>query len=180
MWCAQVSANRGYGGALHVMSGKATLIGCTFRGNVAKLVSSSAGLDASGGAVAVGAGGSLELVGAEMYSNEAGGKGLYETVGSYKPTSDANMNARALHIDCAGTAIVAGSRISSLPAEAGLTQLDAEPLAYSASAFITVSKAGAIIVRDCTLQSIAAGAVLLRLVGSRSQSVIRGCTTVQL
>ena len=162
-----------------MMSGKASLIDCTFRGNVAKLVSSSASFDASGGAVAVGAGGTLELFSAQMHSNEAGGRGLYETTGSFKPTSDANINARAAHIDCAGTVIVADSRISSAPG-AGLTGLNAEPLEYSASAFITVSNAGAISFRDCTFQSTIADAVLLRLIGSQSQSVIRGCTAANL
>jgi hypothetical protein len=165
-----------------VMSGKASLIDCTFRGNVAKLVSSSASFDASGGAVAVGAGGTLELFSAQMHSNEAGGRGLYETTGSFKPTSDANINARAAHIDCAGTVIVADSRISSAPGagQTGITGINAELLAYSASAFITVSNAGAIRFRDCTFQSTIADAVLLRLIGSKSQSVIRGCTAANL
>jgi hypothetical protein len=171
----QVVGTRGYGGAVYVMSGRVILMASTLRENLAKSVSSSTAWHASGGAAAVSDGGTLELFGAQMHRNDAGGKGLYETIGSFKATSDNNRKARAAHIDCAGTVILADSKISSAVSGG---DPDIEQLAYSASALIVGNGAGAITLRDCLFESAVADTVLLRLVGSDSRSVIRGCTAV--
>ena len=108
----QVVSARGYGGAVYVMSGRVILVASTLRGNLAKSVSSSTAFHASGGAAAVSDGGMLELVGAQMQRNDAGGKGLYETIALYKAASDDNRKARAAHIDCAGTVVLTDSKIA--------------------------------------------------------------------
>ena len=177
----QVANLRGYGGAVYVMSGHATLIACTLLRNVAKLGSSSTGLHASGGAVGIGDGATLELFGSQMQMNEAGGKGLYETLGMFQLTSDANRKARAAHIDCAGTIVLTNSKIApylGLPSSSAV--LGVEKLSNSASAFIVGSGAGVITLRDCLFESAVAGVVLLRLVGLQAQSLVRGCKSVNV
>ena len=168
----QVSSDRGFGGAVYLLSGRATLSDCTLRSNVAKLVSFVGGLHASGGAAAVGDSGMLELFGVQMHSNSAGGKGRNEVQVLAKKVSDANRFARAAHIDCAGTITLINSRIS-LPQAV-------DPLPYEATAFITASGAGTIMLRDSSFESAVAGTMLVRLVGPQSQSVIRGCTAVNV
>ena len=172
----QVSGLRGYGGAVHVMSGSAKFIACTLRGNMVKLLRT--GWHASGGAAAVGEGGALELFDTQLLQNDAGGKGFYETLGLYKATSDAYRRIRAAHIDCAGKIALVNSKIS--PAS-GLSASSGEPdLDHRAKALITGNAAAAITFRDCSFESAVADTVLLRLIGSDSHSVIRGCTAVNV
>ena len=161
-----------------MMSGRATLFDCTLSLNVAKIFSTK-GTHASGGAAAIGASGSLDLIGARMLSNDAGGRGEYENNLNRKDLSGANGVVRAAHIDCAGKVALVDSSILS-PLASSLAELGVGQLEFAASASITGSGAGAITLRDCTFESAVAGSVLLRLIGSQSQSVMRACTVVNM
>jgi hypothetical protein len=114
-----------------------------------------------------------------MLSNDAGGRGEYENNLNRKDLSGANGVVRAAHIDCAGKVALVDSSILS-PLASSLAELGVGQLEFAASASITGSGAGAITLRDCTFESAVAGAVLLRLVGSQSQSVMRACTVVNM
>ena len=187
-----------------MVSGRATLIECTLRGNLAMVTRT--GHHASGGGASIGESGTLELIGARMNSNDAGGKGIYESNLLDETLSRSNRMERAAHIDCAGNVTLVDSRISSSPATSSVAMSSTEPgvgqleyaasvamsstepgvgqLEYAASAWITGRGSGVITIRDCKLESavadVARPTVLLRLVGSLSQSVMRGCTAVNM
>ena len=112
---AQVSYGVGYGGAVYVMSGRATLLDCTLRRNAAKIFPAT-GRHASGGAAAIGSSGSLELIGVRLLSNDAGGTGEFEFNLAYTAQAMASGIARAAHIDCAGQVTLVDSSILSPPA----------------------------------------------------------------
>ena len=169
-----------------MVSGRATLIECTLRGNMAMVTRT--GNHASGGGAGIGDSGTLELFGARMNSNDAGGKGIYEiTPVLGELLSRRNRMERAAHIDCAGNVTLVDSGISS-PATSSVAMSSTEPgvgqLEYAASAWITARGSGVIMIRDCKLESavadVARPTILLRLVGSLSQSVMRGCTAVNM
>ena len=178
---AQVSYGVGYGGAVYVMSGRATLLDCTLRRNVAKIFPAT-GRHASGGAAAIGNSGSLELIGVRLLSNDAGGAGEFDVNPTYKAQAMASGITRAAHIDCAGQVTLVGSSILSSPASSSAerSELGVGQLEFAASALITGRETGAIVLRDCMFESAVADAVLLRLIGSQSQAVMRGCTATNM
>ncbi len=161
-----------------MMSGRATLLDCTLRRNVAKIFQAT-GWHSSGGAAAIGISGSLELIGVRLLSNDAGGTGAFEFNRAYRAQAIAHGIARAAHIDCAGQVTLVDSSILSPPpsssAELGVGQLE-----FAASALITGRETGAIMLRDCIFESAIVDAVLLRLIGSQSQAVMRGCTATNM
>ena len=170
-----------------MVSGRATLIECTLRGNMAMVTRT--GNHASGGGAGIGDSGTLELFGARMNSNDAGGKGISEiTPVLGELLSRCNRMERAAHIDCAGNVTLVDSGISSSPATSSVAMSSTEPgvgqLEYAASAWITARGSGVITIRDCKLESavadVARPTILLRLVGSLSESVMRGCTAVNM
>jgi hypothetical protein len=164
----QASSKFGYGGAVYVGKGLARLNDCVLFGNIARMTGQA--LHASGGAVAIAEGATLELQGTQMHSNTAGGKGFYELLGVYAGTSKSYLEARAAYMDCAGTLLVAQSTLSAPPPSIS-TALDRSATAL----IISRSGRGAVTLQDSTFESADAGTVILRLVGPTSQSLVRGC-----
>ena len=111
---AQVSYGVGYGGAVYVMSGRATLLDCTLRRNAAKIFPAT-GRHASGGAAAIDSSGSLELIGVRLLLNDAGGTGEFDLSPLYTAQAMAYRIARAAHIDCAGQVTLVDSLEHSVP-----------------------------------------------------------------
>ena len=156
------------------MAGRAKLNDCALYGNIANLTGQA--LHASGGGAAVAEGATLELRGARMHSNSAGGEALIEATGIYATQSQHYLEIRAAYIDCAGTIAVVQSTFSFAPPTSAAERQRA--LANSATALIIGrSSPGAVVLRDSSFESaVNGGTCLLRLVDTSSQSLVRGCS----
>ena len=77
----QVQSGRGNGGAIYCNAGDLRLEGCLLYGNRALMASTTLAFAVTAGAIAVGANARVALHGSRLWSNEAGGVGLYESFG---------------------------------------------------------------------------------------------------
>jgi hypothetical protein len=102
----RVRQGYGQGGAVHVHTGGRLNIARSFvTRNVVRMQSTA--FDGTGGGVSVAAGGSVQLVDTQLWSNNAGGTGLLELMGDiYMKQSEMYRAARAVHIVSLGTVIL--------------------------------------------------------------------------
>ena len=129
------------------------------------MVSAYDAWDATGGAIDIADGAQLEMQGTQLWDNDAG-VGLYESASGAQITSEGNRYARAAHIDCAGRAILDSCTLSSSDKEFALP-------------FIVGRGAAQIRAVNCSFsapegRSAPNRTTALRLVGDRSQALIRG------
>jgi hypothetical protein len=82
--------------------------------NVAQMDSNLQAYEASGGSVSVGEKAGIVIEHTDMWLNQAGGVGLYESNVATAQTGGTNRNNRASTIDCAGSAILRGCRLSTV------------------------------------------------------------------
>jgi predicted outer membrane repeat protein len=165
---AWVLAEYGYGGALHVEAGDASLTSCRFDGNTALMASKSDSLDASAGGISVGAKAHLAIDDCAFVSSYAGGVGRQEAAKS--PLSAKFLGLRAAHILSQGIASV---RNCTFTMEINNT------LQYSAPWWIVAVGTGSVILTDCLLQSSLPPMGMLSVV-DYGQALLRSCRGVNV
>jgi hypothetical protein len=159
----RVLGEYGYGGALHVEAGDASLKACRFNGNTALMVSAADSLDASAGGISIGAKSRLSIADCVFVSSHAGGVGRQETAKS--PLSAQLLGTRASHVLCQG---IASIQNCTFTLQLSVQQPNSAPWG------IVALGTGSVVVADSMLQSSEPNMGALR-VAENGQALLRNC-----